>query len=176
MSNFNTGIPLMSSATLLIRPATLQDCRMIRQIATVAWQVAYQNIISAEFMAHELEREYSDSALAIQMREQAHQFLVLEQEDMAIGFVSYCWKDDIGTIHKLYLEPHTKGKGLGKALMQEVEEQAAHKALKALELKVNRSNPAVQFYQKQGYSIVKEVDTLVGEGFLRTDYLMRKSL
>jgi diamine N-acetyltransferase len=166
----------MSSATLLIRPATLQDRQIIRQIATAAWQIAYENIISAEFMAHELEREYSNSALAVQMEEQQHQFLILEQENTALGFVSYSCEGGTGTIHKLYIEPHTKGKGHGKALMQEVAQQATKKTLKTLDLKVNRFNPAVEFYKRQGYSIIQEVDTLVGEGFLRTDYLMSKSL
>lgn len=166
----------MQPSTLLIRSATLQDCEIIREIAVSAWQVAYKDIISAEFMAHELDREYSNSALKEQMEALEHQFLLLEYNNTVIGFISYSVESTIATVHKLYLQPNKKGKGHGQALMLAVEKKIAEKACKAIELKVNRSNSAVTFYQKQGYFIVQEVDTLVGEGFLRTDYLMCKVL
>lgn len=166
----------MQPSTLLIRSITLQDLETIRQIAVSAWHVAYKDIISTEFMAHELDREYSNSALKEQIETFQHQFLLLECDNAAIGFISYSVENDIVTIHKLYLQPHTKGQGYGQALMLEVEKKVTEQTCQAIELKVNRSNSAVTFYQKQGYCIAQEVDTLVGEGFLRTDYLMRKVL
>jgi ribosomal protein S18 acetylase RimI-like enzyme len=45
-----------------------------------------------------------------------------------------------------------------------------------LELNVNRSNNAVTFYQKFGFTTTSEVDLPIGEGYFMNDYVMQKSL
>lgn len=151
---------------------------MIREIAEKSWAVAYRDILTPEFMAHELAREYSDAALQEQMQAWGHRFLLLAMLDgsAAVGFVSYHHDETTVTVYKLYLLPEFKSKGGGAALMNRVEADARAAQCRHLELKVNRANPAVAFYRKMGFEIVREVDTPVGNGFLRTDYLMRKTL
>jgi GNAT superfamily N-acetyltransferase len=160
-----------------IRPANAQDFENIRHIAAKAWQVAYKGINSPEFMAHELKREYSDTALNNQMMVLKHRFLILENASAeAIGFVSYSVDNSKAVVHKLYLLPDVKGQGHGTLLMKQAEGEARKSGCETMELLVNRLNTAVSFYQKQGYAIAQNVDSVVGEGFVRSDYLMRKIL
>lgn len=170
----NTTSPVAST---VIRKANAQDFSTIREIAILAWKVAYKDIISAEFMTHEWEREYSDAALQSQTEALCHQFIVLEERSsQALGFASFSVRGGTAELHKLYLLPEVKGKGYGKALIAEAEARAIAQDCELMELKVNRINPAVEFYRKQGYSIVEEADTVVGNGFVRMDYVMRKRL
>jgi ribosomal protein S18 acetylase RimI-like enzyme len=54
-------------------------------------------------------------------------------------------------------------------------EEARNLGFKELELNVNRYNKAYNFYLKQGFKVVEEVDIPYYEFFLN-DYVMRKSL
>ena len=45
-----------------------------------------------------------------------------------------------------------------------------------LELNVNRHNDAFHFYTKLGFSISKEEDNDIGEGYFMNDYVMEKVL
>lgn len=168
-----------------LRPATHADILTIRTIASAAWPVAFGHLVSEEFLRHELNREYSDEALIIQMEEQGHRFILAEQagSSSAIGFVSYAIQEGandagarVATVHKLYLLPNLKGKGYGATLLNAAIVAAADAGSLRIELSVNRQNPAVKFYEKLGFSIVCESDIEVGPGFVRNDYLMAKPL
>ena len=41
-----------------------------------------------------------------------------------------------------------------------------------LELNVNRKNKAINFYKKYGFTILKEEDIDIGEGYFMNDYVM----
>jgi ribosomal protein S18 acetylase RimI-like enzyme len=47
---------------------------------------------------------------------------------------------------------------------------------KRLELNVNRYNKARQFYEKLGFTVIKEEDIDIGEGFFMNDYVMARSI
>lgn len=165
----------MFTAPVQIRVGHVEDCSIIREIAVAAWKVAYRDILTPEFMAHEWEREYSDAAIQQQM-ETGHQFFILEDDGKVIGFCSYSRQKWVAKLHKLYLQPNMKGQGHGTALIAQVESSARAEGCEAVELSVNRFNSAIEFYKKQGYSIIRETDTEVGGGFLRSDYVMQKNL
>jgi GNAT superfamily N-acetyltransferase len=185
MSLESSSLPQsINTDTPRIRAATLDDRAMIRRIAEEAWPVAFGSLISEEFLRHELAREYSDEALYTQMQEEGHCFLLLEPESGhgdTLGFASYSLRsaDDeplAATLHKLYLWPSLKGKGYGGLLLNAVVDAVRQAGAAWVELSVNRQNPAIQFYQRHGFSIVCERDLEVGPGFVRQDYLMTRPL
>lgn len=47
---------------------------------------------------------------------------------------------------------------------------------KALQLQVNRRNNAKYFYEKNGFSVIKEFDFDIGNGYVMDDYVMEKQL
>ena len=46
----------------------------------------------------------------------------------------------------------------------------------AVELNVNRDNPAISFYKKLGFGIKREEDIDIGEGFFMNDYVLSLQL
>ncbi len=177
---------LRNDEALAIRTGDLSDIPVIQRIAREAWHAAYGEIISEEFICHELDREYSEAALKDQMSESAHTFLMAELADgTVVGFASYgelagaaesSGVKRLAKLYKLYLLPELKGKGYGSALINAVIARCEQSGCDQLCLSVNRGNPAVAFYQRQGFSVLKEEDIEVGPGFVRHDYVMGKPL
>ena len=118
---------------------------------------------------------YSPASLRKQMVEEQHQFLIVEQdEEEAIGFASWSPAAEPGVykLHKLYVLPGQQGKGLGRALLQYIFEAIKPEGATTLRLNVNRYNKARQFYEKMGFSVVKEEDVAIGNNYFMNDYVM----
>jgi diamine N-acetyltransferase len=76
-------------------------------------------------------------------------------------------------LHKLYLLPSYHGKGIGKALLQEVARRMREAGQQSLTLNVNKDNQkAIDFYRSQGFvEVYKEVID-IGNGFVMDDVVM----
>jgi ribosomal protein S18 acetylase RimI-like enzyme len=68
--------------------------------------------------------------------------------------------------------PECQGTGAGKILMDEVIKRTADAGNKSLLLNVNRDNPALGFYKKKGFEIIKTEDIDIGNGYFMNDYVM----
>jgi ribosomal protein S18 acetylase RimI-like enzyme len=143
-----------------IRFASGNDISLISKLAYEIWPKAYQNILSSEQIDFMLNDMYSHENLLSQFNS-AVQFLIVEIEGEPAGFGSFSLLDSKGPIfkiHKLYLLPAFKGKGVGNQLIRFIEDDIQLKGGKFLEVNVNRNNPAVAFYLKSGFKIIKEVN------------------
>ncbi len=160
-----------SSNALVIREAQVTDIPLIRQVVEAAWPVAFGEILTPEFLAHEMNRVYLPEALLNLMAE-GEVFLVAESGPELVGFAAYRVVEGTAKLEKLYLMPDLKGQGYGKAFILEVKARVIQLGAAELLLNVNRSNPAVAFYQRMGFSIVREEDIEVGPNFFRNDYVM----
>ncbi len=159
-----------------IRIATTRDINDIQNMAYITWPVTYKKIISTEQIEFMLEMMYSQEALENQFYE-GSQFLIAEVENEVVGFASFGFlKDNIYKLHKLYVNPAVQKSGAGKALLKESIAKIIKLGGKKLELQVNRKNKAVGFYEKMGFSIVKEQDLNIGEGYYMNDYIMAMDL
>ncbi|WP_207759825.1 hypothetical protein [Flavobacterium cyanobacteriorum] len=65
---------------------------------------------------------------------------------------------------------------MGKLFVNTIYEIAKRNADKAIQLNVNRYNPAVHFYEATGFKIIKEEDIDIGQGYLMEDYVMQKEI
>lgn len=160
-----------SSDTLVIREAQVNDIPLIRQVVEAAWPVAFGDILTPEFLTHELNRVYRSEALLNLMAE-GERFLMAEDGHELVGFAAYRVVGNSAKLEKLYLMPDLKGQGYGKALILEVKARVILAGAAELLLNVNRSNPVVAFYQRMGFSIAREEDIEVGPNFFRNDYVM----
>jgi ribosomal protein S18 acetylase RimI-like enzyme len=163
-----------------IRTAELEDISTIQQLASMTWAEAYKDILSLEQMQYMLDKFYSTASLQQQMLEQQHQFIVALDEEEAVAFASYSPKSKaeptIYRLHKIYIHPNQQGKGTGKTLLAYIFDTITSHNATALELNVNRHNPALHFYTKMGFHIIKEEDIDIGNGYWMNDYVMRKEL
>ncbi len=152
------------------------DVDIIRNLAHSIWPVAYGEILSPQQLHYMLGLMYSDQALLNQIIEKGHQFILIKEDDVAVGFASYSAKlkndPEVFRLHKLYVLPSQQGKGTGKILLQFVVDQIRKQSACKLELNVNRNNKALHFYHKMGFTISREENIDIGEGFFMDDYVM----
>jgi len=161
-----------------IMPVEAESLQVIRDLAHQTWPVAFGNILSKEQISYMLEKMYAPDILRDNMQN-GHRFLMAcDDDEHALGFASYQWDYEPGKcqLHKLYILPEQQGKGLGIALLDAVKAKAESQQQAALLLAVNRYNPAVRFYEKYGFRIIREEDIAIGSGFYRNDYIMEFSL
>ena len=153
---------------------------MIYDLAVPTWKAAYCEILTDEQMGYMLAMMYSENSLKRQMSE-GHVFFIALYDDVPSGFISFRESEkNIFIIEKLYILPQMQGVGAGRYLVEKAEEHIRENNDDAgdllIELNVNRNNKAVQFYERLGFHIAREVDEDIGKGFYKNDYIMQKKL
>ena len=155
------------------------DCTAIPAIKTLAhttWAIAYKDILSQPQMDYMLEMMYSEAALHQQIEQGHQQFILAINEKQPAGFASYSAKKlatpTIYHLHKIYILPNQQGNGIGKLLLNYVLQDIKCKSATNLQLNVNRNNPALNFYLKFGFTIIREEDIDIGNGYFMSDYVM----
>lgn len=162
-----------------IQTATLEDFPIIQNIAHQTWPHTFSAILSADQIEYMLTMMYSLPALQQQVLEKKHVFLLAKEGELHLGYCSYELNYQFTSkvkIHKIYVLPASQGKGVGKKLLNVVADIAMRTDNNGLSLNVNRDNTAVDFYQRQGFSITGQEDIDIGNGFLMEDYIMEMNL
>lgn len=153
---------------------------IVQELAEKIWYVVYPPIISREQIEFMLEKMYSTDSLRDQIEEKGHRFYLLIEDGQALGFLSfslhYGQHADRTRLHKLYLLPDQHGKGLGALMLNFVVEQSVQAGDKCLELNVNKLNPALDFYTRQGFEIERAEVIDIGHGYVMDDFVMVKQL
>jgi GNAT superfamily N-acetyltransferase len=162
---------------LEIRTADAEDINIIGYLAQQIWPVTYREILSEAQLEYMLNLIYSPEALKQQMDLQ-HQFLIAELDEEPVGFASYSSisGDGLFKIHKLYVLPEYHGKGLGKALLDFITEEISSLGATSLRLNMNRKNKAKYFYERNGFTIIKEEDIDIGNNYFMNDFVLEKKL
>jgi ribosomal protein S18 acetylase RimI-like enzyme len=162
------------AAPLRIKPATEQDIPTIIELAEATWEPTYRYIISKEQLDYMYRVIYTPASVLRQMREQHHTYLLAYIDDQPSGFASYSEKPEgIYHLNKIYVLPSHQGQKLGQRLIQAVEDAVRAAGGRALELNVNRHNPALAFYERQGFAQHREEDIPIGPYWMN-DFVMRK--
>jgi diamine N-acetyltransferase len=158
-----------------IKKAGKEDIGTIQQLAEIIWPGAYGKIISPEQLRYMLNLIYSETALTTQI-EKGHQFILAIENNEAIGFASFSKKSDIEPttfrLHKIYVLHNVPTKGIGSFLLSYVCNESIRQGATLLELNVNKYNPAMQFYLKKGFTVLKEEVIDIGDGYVMDDYVM----
>ena len=162
------------AAPLRITPATEQDIPTIIELAEATWEPTYRYIISKEQLDYMYRVIYTPASVLRQMREQHHNYLLAYVDEQPSGFASYSEKPEgIYHLNKIYVLPSHQGQKLGQRLIQAVEDAVRAAGGRALELNVNRHNPALAFYERQGFAQHREEDIPIGPYWMN-DFVMRK--
>lgn len=165
------------SDTLVIRSADLDDIPVIFELAHSIWPEVYKEILSPGQITYMLDLNYNEQALIAQMQEKGHRFIIAEIDLDEVGFASYgpvsssTWK-----LHKLYVDPSIHGKGIGRALLEMVEQEVRSQFGSHLILNVNKYNKARGFYEAMGFEVEKEEVIDIGNGYVMDDYVMGKDI
>ena len=166
---------------MLIRHAQISELHLIQKIAFETWPIAYRNILSDDQLAYMLKMMYDLHVLTSHQEQLNHHFiLAFDESGNEMGFACYSKEIDYPStfqLHKLYILPTQQGKNVGSSLLDFVLNEIKKTEKKSvIQLNVNRQNNAVNFYLKQGFSIIKEEDNDIGAGYFMNDYVMRMDI
>jgi diamine N-acetyltransferase len=157
--------------------ATKDQLEIVRNLAYKIWPHAYGKILAKEQLDYMLDKFYSIDSLQSLHQDNNQVFILVHENETYYGFAAYelNYNNSQKTkIHKIYVLPETQGKGIGKKLMDYIQNIAIANQNTALILNVNRYNAARNFYEKYGFVITEIVDIEIGRGHLMEDYVMEK--
>lgn len=168
-----TYSPLQS---LRIKKAYADDIPLIRDLTYKIWPQTYSAILPAHQIDYMLNMMYSESSLLEQMQK-GHEFVLVFDDAQPVGFASISMIGErVYKLHKIYVLPSQQGKGTGRFMIGQLINAIKAKGASALQLNVNRNNNARFFYEKLGFTVIREEDIDIGSGYYMNDYVMEKKL
>lgn len=161
---------------LSIRTASSSDIPLIRELTYKVWPQTYASILSPAQIEYMLEMMYSETSLKQQM-DSGCRFIIVFDENDPLGFASFQHTgENTYNLHKIYVLTSQQGKGTGKFLLEYVIDEIKKQGAIALQLQVNRYNKAKDFYERLGFTVIKEADFDIGNGYFMNDYVMEKKV
>ncbi len=169
------NVSLQARQVPAVRPATMADIGLIRQMAASAFPATYRHILSPLQLDYMMEWMYSEDSLRRQMECEGHVYFVAEAGGAPCGYVSV-QPEVPGLYHlqKLYVLPGFQRAGVGRLLFRTALDYVRSRGNGPwrVELNVNRQNPAVGFYRRMGMRLLRSGDFPIGNGFFMNDYIM----
>jgi len=154
------------------------DIQIIRELANQIWREHYPTIISQEQIEYMLTRRFTYDRVKEQLQ-QGVIYEIINDGNRDIGYLSYEKDVDNSAVnlHQIYILLSEHGKGYGQATLNRVMDYGRKQNLQTAELYVNKNNTkAIKAYKRAGFVIVQELVMDIGNGFIRDDYKMQRSL
>lgn len=159
-----------------IRKALLSDIPLIKKIAEKAWRPTYEHILTEPQTVYMLDLMYNNQTLENQINGNIAYFMVDVGQETSGYFALENLNEPIVKLHKLYLDPTKKQKGLGNKIIQFIKDWALKNKKNSIILNVNKNNSAVKFYLKMGFLVKEELVLDIGQGYVMDDYVMQLDL
>ena len=156
-----------------IKRLAISQISIVQEIAAVTWPVAFKDILSPLQIDYMLDMMYSEASL-VQQFNSGCIFFVLYEAEIPKGFASVQqMSTDDFKLHKLYVLPEFQRKSAGKNLLNTIIKYVNDNSGVALYLNVNKYNiQAIEFYKKQGFTLKREEDIDIGNGYFMNDFVM----
>lgn len=157
---------------LQIRNATVADIGLIRELTFNIWPQTYMPILGEAQVTYMLDTMYTPAVLEKQMQD-GQQYLLCYDDDRPVAFASYSpLAQHVYKLNKIYVLPLMQGKGIGAFIIDHIKTCLREKNALVLELNVNRYNSAKNFYEKLGFTVHREEDIDIGNGYFMNDYVL----
>jgi ribosomal protein S18 acetylase RimI-like enzyme len=138
-----------------IRKMTEHDINQVQQVARLAWNDTYNNILPQEFIDQFVDKAYSYDSL--HRRLQKTLFLVADNESVIEGFISIAQGEECSELAAIYLLPSAQRKGLGTMLLHEAT-KGVSKGEKIIVYVEKENIKGLSFYKKNGFKLVEEFE------------------
>jgi len=162
----------------IIKVREQSDVHRMSLLAHEIWWQHFPPIIGEDQVAYMVEKFQSEQAMLEQL-EQGYEYFLADLDGEAVGYAGVV--PDLNThklmLSKLYVIATDRGKGVGQALLDLIESKCVEEGFNRIWLTVNRANKGpINWYIKRGFTIVKEIDMDIGDGFIMDDYVMEKPI
>ena len=158
-----------------LRPVSKEEYGEVRKLAETIWPVCYKDILSVEQIGYMMDMMYSADVIAREIAEGIC-YCFVESGGRIAGYLAWGpWDVTRGTakLHKLYLLPEQHHKRIGSRAIGLVRKQLEAAGFRRLRLNVNRQNSkAIKCYERNGFSLVKQENNDIGNGFFMNDFVM----
>ena len=152
------------------------DFIQIARLADTIWREHYTPIIGKAQVDYMLKRFQSGEAIARQVGEAVHYFLILKS-GTPTGYLAIEKRGRELFLSKIYLLREYRGLGMGKAAMDFISKKAHELGCDRIALTVNKNNDrSIKAYSKMGFENKGALVTDIGSGFVMDDYLMVRTL
>ena len=162
-----------------ITEAGTKDIKKIQELAKESWENAYAEILGREQIDYMLSKMYSDQEITSHMQNPNYQYYLVSDDDgVEVGFVGFehHYEPLTTKLHRIYLIPKAKGLGFGKASISFIEQKTKESGDQRIILNVNKENNARFVYEKQGFTVQKEIILEIGNGYIMDDYILEKNI
>lgn len=142
-----------SMSSLRVRDATLADAPAVSAIGKAAVPVTYAGLCDELVIGSIVEQSYAVDALRecisrCERDSDAH-FLVAEDGGVVAGFLHYDSEGPEPELHRIYVDPARKRRGIGSALLRELHARLSEGSTYIL-MVIADNRPAVRFYEQHG--------------------------
>lgn len=158
-----------------IRPLQEKDCALIGPLIRKVWLHAYKGIQTEQELLDRSFAVHTSELIRKEIDDPTYHSVVAEVDGEIVGHARSDLNGDIVDIARLYLLKEFYGQGIGKALLQEVEQHFDHVPYVHLEV-FEDNQRAYQFYLSQGYEVTERATEVQSEGNDVFEFKMRKKL
>lgn len=159
-----------------LKPLTSFEIPTVQQLAREIWEEHYIKILSQEQIDYMLDKFYSTEKIKSEIEEGIVWELLMDDEK-PIGYLVCKIESDKLYISKIYLKAETRGKGLGKLLLNRAVELAKQHNKNSIYLNVNKHNTdSISFYERMGFVKIDEGVFDIGNGYVMDDFILELML
>ena len=123
-------------------------------IKIVTEQQELEQVFSVRTQVFVHEQNVPEEEEIDHLEEESIHFLVTDEEGNPAGAGRFRVVDEEGKVERICVMPEFRSKGVGKALMNAIEQYGLTKHIKTF--KLNAQNQAIPFYEKLGYSVTSD--------------------
>jgi len=144
----------------------------IEELADTIWREHYIPIIGKPQVDYMLRKFQTAGAIARQSAAGLCYYL-LEDRGQPAGYFAYKKQGEELFLSKIYVLKSHRGRGLARAAMQHVRNQARDWDCRRIALTVNKDNSAsIRAYERMGFEKGEGTVKDIGDGFIMDDYRM----
>ena len=160
-----------------IRLADKKDTEIIAEIINETWKVAYKDIVPESDLINYTDKTRRENQIADFFDKGEPIFYIAQSNSIDCGIISYKEYEksdysDCAYIMQLYVLPDFQKIGVGKALMEHINNVIREKGYKRIILNtLEKNSNARAFYEKLGYEYIGAEDSpLFSEKVVRALY------
>lgn len=155
----------------------------VQQLAREIWDEHYIKILSQEQIDYMLDKFYSTEKIQTEIEEGVIWEMLMDDDlpagrhEKPIGYLVCKVESDKLYISKIYLKAETRGKGLGKLLLNRAIDLAKQNGKNSIYLNVNKYNTdSISFYERNGFVKIEEGVFDIGNGYVMDDFILELNL
>ncbi len=161
--------------SITISKANQSDAKLLESLAKEIWQHHYLPIIGQAQIDYMLNKYQSEPAILSDLKT-GYTYYMAKADKIPCGYCSV--KMDNGVfLSKFYVKKSYRGKGIGKKIIEIINNYAADNNANRIWLTCNKYNSeSLGVYKKLGFKKIDSIVTDIGGGYVMDDYVLEKQI